>query len=230
MGSTSTKIFAMMTLCKAGDLPRRSMLFQLLVFCLHYYIPHVIAVQAFTNVSILGPTTTRLYFPNAATAETLTTPFPYYFPNLGQSATDLFPMPDCNGFVLEEATIDQLQDVMGKGQLTSLQIALCYLQRIQQTDEYIKYAFKPSISYQRTFHKYSTCLDTESFSVNVFILPYPLSYSTKPQLAYLSQAQLIKPKCNTPDKPGLPQHCLYPRCRTCYWPRPGTTSWHPVPH
>ncbi len=69
-------------------------------------------------------------------------PFPYYFPKLGQNAADLFPMPDCNGFVLEEATIDQLQDAMGKGQLTSLQIALCYLQRIQQTDEYIKYAFE----------------------------------------------------------------------------------------
>ena len=155
MGSSSTTTLAMMTPYKTGGLPRRSRLFQSLVLCIHYYVPHVIAVQTFTNISILGPTTTRPYFPNVATAETLTTPFPYYFPNLGQSATDLFPMPDCNGFVLEEATIDQLQDVMGKGQLTSLQIASCYLQRIQQTDEYIKYALKLSISYQRTFHKYS---------------------------------------------------------------------------
>ena len=154
MRSTFTTTLAMTTLCKAGGLPRRSRLFQLLVLCIPYYIPRVIAVQTFTNISVLAPSTTH-YFPNFATAEMLTTPFPYYFPNLGQSATDLFPMPDCNGFVLEEATIDQLQDVMGKGQLTSLQIAVCYLQRIQQTDEYIKYAFKPSISYQHTFHKYN---------------------------------------------------------------------------
>ena len=149
MRSTFTTTLAM------TSLPRRYRLFHLLVLCINYYVPHVIAVQTFTNISFLAPTTTRHYFPNVATAETLTTPFPYYFPSLGQSATDLFPMPDCNGFVLEEATIDQLQDVMGKGQLTSLQIALCYLQRIQQTDEYIKYAFKPSISYHHTIHKYS---------------------------------------------------------------------------
>lgn len=155
MRSTFTSTLAMTTRCKAGGLRRRSRLFQILVLCLDYYVPHVMAVQDFSNVSVLAPTITSHFLPNVATAETLTTPFPYYFPNLGQSATDLFPMPDCNGFVLEEATIDQLQDVMGKGQLTSLQIALCYLQRIQQTDQYIKYAFKPSISYQHTFHKYS---------------------------------------------------------------------------
>ncbi len=132
----------MTTPCKAADLPRRSRLCQLLVLCIDLCLPHVIAVQPFTNISVLAPTTTNYCFSNAATAETLATPFPYYFPKLGQSAADLFPMPDCNGFVLEEATIDQLQDAMGRGQLTSLQIALCYLQRIQQTDEYVKYAFK----------------------------------------------------------------------------------------
>ena len=145
----------MTTSCKAGDSPRISRLCQLLVLCISYYLPHIIAVQPFTNISVLAPTTTSYCFPNTAIAETLSTPFPYYFPKLGQNAADLFPMPDCNGFILEEATIDQLQDVMGKGRLTSLQIALCYLQRIQQTDEYVKYAFKPSISYHRTIHKYS---------------------------------------------------------------------------
>ena len=128
----------MMNPCKAGGLPRRSRLCQLLVLCIDYYLPQVIALQPFTNISVLAPTTIGYCFPNAPTAETLATPFPYYFPKLGQSAADLFPMPDCNGFVLEEATIDQLQDAMGRGQLTSLQIALCYLQRFEQTYEYIK--------------------------------------------------------------------------------------------
>ncbi|CAD6587828.1 MAG: hypothetical protein ASARMPREDX12_003019 [Alectoria sarmentosa] len=49
---------------------------------------------------------------------------------------NLFPMLDCHGVVLEEATVDQLQDAMNMGQLTSTTIALCYLQRIYQTDEY----------------------------------------------------------------------------------------------
>lgn len=49
-------------------------------------------------------------------------------------------MPNCNGVVLEEATIDEMQDAMRRGQLTSVTMAMCYLQRIYQTDEYIKYA------------------------------------------------------------------------------------------
>lgn len=97
-------------------------------------------------------------------------------------------MPDCNGFVLEEATIDQLQDAMGKGQLTSLQIALCYLQRVQQTDEYVKYAFKSffinidSIStVYRLFRSNKTLrghfhVDAESLSVITFALLCPLSF------------------------------------------------------
>ena len=181
----------MMTPCKAGDSARGSRLYQLVVLCINYYLPQVMAVQPFTNISLIAPTTTNYCFPNTTTAETLATPFTYYFPKLGQSAADLFPMPDCNGFVLEEATIDQLQDAMGKGQLTSLQIALCYLQRIQQTDEYIKYAFKSFLinicfmsTVYRPFHSNKAPrghfhVDAESFSVDVFALLYPLSFLLK---------------------------------------------------
>lgn len=49
-----------------------------------------------------------------------------------------FPMPSCDGFKLEEATIDQLQEAMSNGTLTSVKIVMCYLQRIFQTDEYIR--------------------------------------------------------------------------------------------
>ena len=73
-----------------------------------------------------------------AASQILGEPFPYDFPDQ-DSVPDLFPMQSCNGIVLEEATIDQLQDYMDHGKLTSSQLVLCYLQRIYQTDNYIKY-------------------------------------------------------------------------------------------
>lgn len=70
-------------------------------------------------------------------SQDLESPLPYYFPD-EKSVEDLFPMPDCNGIALEEATIDSLQEAMNKGHLTSTKIALCYLQRIYQTNGYIE--------------------------------------------------------------------------------------------
>ncbi|KAF1982106.1 glutamyl-tRNA amidotransferase subunit A [Aulographum hederae CBS 113979] len=65
-------------------------------------------------------------------------PFPYEFPDQDLAETTaLFPMPKCHGITLEEATIDQLQDYMGSGLLTSTQLATCYMNRIYQTDDYI---------------------------------------------------------------------------------------------
>lgn len=52
--------------------------------------------------------------------------------------TELFPMADCHGFKLEEATIDQMQEAMEKGNLTSVKLVGCYLTRTFQTEEYIK--------------------------------------------------------------------------------------------
>jgi amidase len=63
-----------------------------------------------------------------------------YFPRLGAAGPDIFPMPPCYGVVLEEATIDQLQNAMATGQLSSERLVMCYLWRIEQTDKYIKYA------------------------------------------------------------------------------------------
>ncbi len=73
--------------------------------------------------------------------QTLGTPYPYEFPLLqnGSNAdSGQFPMPKCNGFQLEETTIDQMRKVLSKGKLTSAQIVLCYMQRIYQTDDYIR--------------------------------------------------------------------------------------------
>ena len=63
----------------------------------------------------------------------------FYFP-LAQNANSsaLFPVANCNGLELEEATIDQLQDAMSQGKLTAVQLAMCYLQRVYQVDKYIK--------------------------------------------------------------------------------------------
>ena len=82
----------------------------------------------------------ELYYGNATDiipSEILESPFPYNFPD-ARAPENPFPMPDCDGFVLEEATVDLLQDAMNKGQLTCTKIVLCYLQRIYQTNEYAK--------------------------------------------------------------------------------------------
>ena len=118
--------------------PGRPKLLQLILTCIVIFLIQARALDFIPVRSNFGPSFPANNVSNAATAETLEAPFPYIFPQLGQNPARLFPMPDCNGFVLEEATIDQLQIAMGKGQLTSVQIALCYLQRIQQTNEYVK--------------------------------------------------------------------------------------------
>jgi amidase len=51
---------------------------------------------------------------------------------------DLSPMPLCNGFKLVEATIDQMQVATECGQMTSQQLVVCYMQRMYQTESYIK--------------------------------------------------------------------------------------------
>ncbi|PQE28317.1 amidase family protein [Rutstroemia sp. NJR-2017a WRK4] len=74
-------------------------------------------------------------------AQLLEDPYPYNFPVLQNGSladSGQFPMPLCNGFKLEEASIDQLQSAMSNGTLTSVQIVMCYLERIYQTDEYIR--------------------------------------------------------------------------------------------
>lgn len=74
------------------------------------------------------------------TSQLLSRPYPYEFPLLGAAPQELFPMPKCNGFTLEEATIDQLQTAMKERKLSSTQIALCYIQRMLQTQDYLRYA------------------------------------------------------------------------------------------
>ena len=44
----------------------------------------------------------------------------------------------CNGVVIEEATIDDLQLYLSDGRLTSVQLTTCYIQRVFQVERYIK--------------------------------------------------------------------------------------------
>ncbi|KAL8875505.1 MAG: hypothetical protein Q9198_006147, partial [Flavoplaca austrocitrina] len=53
-----------------------------------------------------------------------------------EGTPDLFPMPPCGSFALEEATIDDMQQAMARGKLTSVQLTLCYMQRIYQLQSY----------------------------------------------------------------------------------------------
>ena len=99
---------------------------------------HSLPVLASTSIPTVCNSYDTYNASSLAMSEILDSPFPYNFPVLGQNSAELFPMPHCNGITLEEATIDQLQDAMEKGRLTSVQIAVCYLQRIWQTDEYVK--------------------------------------------------------------------------------------------
>ena len=74
----------------------------------------------------------------------LNTPYPYFFPELNSDASNLFPMPLCHGFHLEEATIDQIQAALSSHILTSEQLVTCYLDRVYQVAEYIKYGSLPN--------------------------------------------------------------------------------------
>lgn len=50
---------------------------------------------------------------------------------------ELFPVSPCGSFHLEEATIDQMQEAMSNGTLTSQQLVTCYMIRTYQTNSYI---------------------------------------------------------------------------------------------
>lgn len=99
------------------------------------------AVSLFGAVLVAADASTAM---TDSTADTATTDPRYaYTPSLiplleNADSTGLFPMANCNGFKLEEATIDQMQDAMRQGRLTSVQLVQCYLTRAFQTEEYIR--------------------------------------------------------------------------------------------
>lgn len=84
----------------------------------------LVAVHAMQSAQALNASTT--------TASASIFPLEQYV-----GTVDLFPMAPCGTFVLEEATIDQMQEAMTNGTLTSLQLVMCYITRTYQTNSYI---------------------------------------------------------------------------------------------
>lgn len=72
-------------------------------------------------------------------SQVLTDPYAYDFPPVDANGADLFPMPLCKGHQLLEASIDDLQQLLSAGKLTTVDLLQCYLERIYQTDSYLKY-------------------------------------------------------------------------------------------
>lgn len=72
-------------------------------------------------------------------SQILTNPYTYDFPRLGTPGAKLFPMRRCHGFKLEEATVDEIQERLTNGTFTSVELLACYLDRIHQTQPYLKY-------------------------------------------------------------------------------------------
>lgn len=72
-------------------------------------------------------------------SQILTNPYAYDFPRLSAHGSSRFPMRHCHGFKLEEASIDEIQKQLSKGTFTSVQLLECYLDRVYQTQPYLKY-------------------------------------------------------------------------------------------
>lgn len=64
----------------------------------------------------------------------------YDFLIAGKNGSDMFPMRPCRGFQLEEASIDDIQNLLTSRALSSVDLVFCYLDRIYQTSSYLKYA------------------------------------------------------------------------------------------
>jgi amidase len=101
---------------------------------MHFFVVLFTAVKLIRAQRSSSPNTSDF-----GAAQVLQNPFPYDFPHMDASPVALFPMPSCHGITLEEATIDQLQDAMSHGKLTSVDILNCYLARVTQTNTYCKY-------------------------------------------------------------------------------------------
>lgn len=107
--------------------PRRRPFCALLILALRILLTHA---------SSAGYNTTHAA--SLADSQTLSHPFPYFFPSQHASPAQLFAMPSCQGFDIEDATIDELQTYMASGKLSSVILVTCYMQRAFHTGEYIK--------------------------------------------------------------------------------------------
>lgn len=71
-------------------------------------------------------------------SQVLSDPYAFDFPRLGAPGASLFPMRRCHGFKLEEASVDEIQAHLSNGTFNSVELLQCYLDRIHQTQPYLK--------------------------------------------------------------------------------------------
>ncbi|KAL5336555.1 alpha-glucosidase [Aspergillus crustosus] len=71
-------------------------------------------------------------------SQVLMNPYDYDFPPLETNGAGLYPMRPCKGQQLLEASIDDLQVLLSAGKLTSMDLLQCYIDRIYQTDSYLR--------------------------------------------------------------------------------------------
>ncbi|KAF2136430.1 uncharacterized protein K452DRAFT_302761 [Aplosporella prunicola CBS 121167] len=85
-----------------------------------------------------GATDKPVFFGDALVESQLLRDSAYFFASVNESVEDVLPMQLCANFTLEEATIDEMQTVMSNGSMTAVDFTLCFLERIFQTDEYVR--------------------------------------------------------------------------------------------
>lgn len=99
-------------------------------------------LQAFvTGLALAGSAVASKHEPEVdslVASQTLTDPFAFDFPRLGAPGASLFPMRRCHGFKLEEASVNEIQKQLSNGTFTTVQLLECYLDRIFQTQPYLK--------------------------------------------------------------------------------------------
>lgn len=86
-------------------------------------------------VSLFGIAATLVVCATAAPGDYTESPSTTYN---NVSASAWHAMPLCKGHKIEDATINELQDFMTNGNLTTVQLVTCYMQRYYQTNQYIK--------------------------------------------------------------------------------------------
>lgn len=76
----------------------------------------------------------------------LSNPLVHDFPVPLKNGSAVFPMRKCRGHQLEESSIDDLQALLHSRELSSVDLARCYQERIYQTSSYVKYVNSPTDS------------------------------------------------------------------------------------